>query len=203
MNRCPYITPLPHWHRAGHLTSLTLSTKWRFFWQSSSRVAALPWISRSQETRMRQSKCLLLLFSHHILLSALVYFWDEKNPNLPHFLLNWIFLTFWFIFLHFSGRVGFFDISTSYTMSLMTSVLFTLGFLLVIDLALGKINIFNIINGVSEEAPRAGRSLLDPLYALIPRIPGTDVIMDEVVNTVNQISEAIEKFENRNNPRAF
>ena len=99
--------------------------------------------------------------------------------------------------------MGFFDLSQSYSAALVSTFMFTLGFMLLLDLALGKINIFNIINGVSEEAPRAGRSLLDPLYALIPRIPGTDVIMDEVVNTVNQISEAIEKFENRNNPRAF
>ena len=106
-------------------------------------------------------------------------------------------------FLNFSGRVGFFDISTDYTVALMSSVVITLGFLLVIDLALGQINVFNIINGVNSEAERAGRGLLDPLYALLPRIPDTEVIRDEAISAVTQISEAIEKFENRNNPRAF
>ena len=83
----------------------------------------------------------------------------------------------------------------------MSSVMITLGFLLVIDLALGQINIFNIINGVNNE--RAGRGLLDPLYALLPSLPETEVIRDEAISAVTQISEAIEKFENRNNPRAF
>ena len=106
-------------------------------------------------------------------------------------------------FLNFSGRVGFFDISTDYTVALMSSVMITLGFLLVIDLALGQINVFNIINGVNNEAERAGRGLLDPLYALLPSLPETEVIRDEAISAVTQISEAIEKFENRNNPRAF
>jgi len=112
----------------------------------------------------------------------------------------------WFIFLNFSGRVGFFDISTDYTVALMSSVVITLGFLLVIDLALGQVNVFNIVNGLTPEAPRAGRGLLDPLYSLlpsVPRLPDTEIIREEAISAVAQISEAIEKFENRNNPRAF
>ena len=88
----------------------------------------------------------------------------------------------------------------------MSSVVITLGFLLVIDLALGQINVFNIVNGLTPEAPRAGRGLLDPLYSLlpsVPRLPDTDIIREEAITAVTQISEAIEKFENRNNPRAF
>ena len=111
-----------------------------------------------------------------------------------------------FIFLNFSGRVGFFDISTDYTVALMSSVVVTLGFLLMIDLALGQVNVFNIINGLTPEAPRAGRGLLDPLYSLlpsVPRLPDTEIIREEAISAVTQISEAIEKFENRNNPRAF
>ena len=83
----------------------------------------------------------------------------------------------------------------------MSTFLFVIGFILVIDMALGKINIINLINGVSEES-RAGRSILDPLLSVFPNLP-TDIVMEELFSTVNQISQAIEKFENRNNPRNY
>ena len=76
----------------------------------------------------------------------------------------------------------------------------------IVCLALGQINVFNIVNGLTTEAPRAGRGLLDPLYSLlpsVPRLPDTDIIREEAITAVTQISEAIEKFENRNNPRGF
>ena len=85
----------------------------------------------------------------------------------------------------------------------MTTFLFVIGFILTIDLALGNVNIINLINGVTaEDDTRAGRSLLDDMFSVFPNVP-TDIVMDELWNTVDQISQAVEKFENRNNPRSF
>ena len=108
-------------------------------------------------------------------------------------------------YLYFSGRVGFFDLSQSYSAALVSTFMFTLGFMLLLDLALGKINIFRLLTtGEAGGAggARAGRELplLQPLYSLLPP---AEAVAREVASTVQQITEAIEKFENRNNPRAF
>ena len=84
----------------------------------------------------------------------------------------------------------------------MTTFLFVIGFILTIDLALGNVNIINLINGVTAEDSRSGRSLLDDMFSVFPNVP-TDIVMDELWTTVDQISQAVEKFENRNNPRNF
>ena len=77
-----------------------------------------------------------------------------------------------------------------------------IGFILTIDLALGKINIINLINGAGAE--RAGRGIFDPLYDVLPALPHVPVpSTDMVFGTIQQITEAIDKFENRNNPRNF
>ena len=100
--------------------------------------------------------------------------------------------------------MGFFDLSQSYSAALVSTFMFTLGFMLLLDLALGKINIFRLLTtgGAGAGARRAGRELplLQPLYSLLPP---AEAVAREVASTVQQITEAIEKFENRNNPRAF
>ena len=103
--------------------------------------------------------------------------------------------------------MGFFDLSQSYSAALVSTFMFTLGFMLLLDLALGKINIFRLLTtggaGAGAGAgARAGRELplLQPLYSLLPP---AEAVAREVSSTVQQITEAIEKFENRNNPRAF
>lgn len=105
-------------------------------------------------------------------------------------------------YLYFSGRVGFFDLSQSYSAALVSTFMFTLGFMLLLDLALGKINIFRLLTTGGAGGARAGRELplLQPLYSLLPP---AEAVAREVASTVQQITEAIEKFENRNNPRAF
>ena len=63
-------------------------------------------------------------------------------------------------YLYFSGRVGFFDLSQSYSAALVSTFMFTLGFMLLLDLALGKINIFRLLTtgGAGAGAgSRAGR----------------------------------------------
>ena len=94
----------------------------------------------------------------------------------------------------FSGRIGFFDISVSYTSALVSTFLFVFGFILVIDLLLGKLKIVNLING-----GRHGRSFFDPLIEALPQLPTTT----EVLETLNHLNEAIVKFENRDNPRSI
>ena len=102
--------------------------------------------------------------------------------------------------------MGFFDLSQSYSAALVSTFMFTLGFMLLLDLALGKINIFRLLTtggaGGAGAGSRAGRELplLQPLYSLLPP---AEAVAREVASTVQQITEAIEKFENRNNPRAF
>ena len=99
--------------------------------------------------------------------------------------------------------MGFFDLSQSYSAALVSTFMFTLGFMLLLDLALGKINIFRLLTtGGAGTGSRAGRELplLQPLYSLLPP---AEAVAREVASTVQQITEAIEKFENRNNPRAF
>ena len=100
--------------------------------------------------------------------------------------------------------MGFFDLSQSYSAALVSTFMFTLGFMLLLDLALGKINIFRLLTtgGAGGGGARAGRELplLQPLYSLLPP---AEAVAREVASTVQQITEAIEKFENRNNPRAF
>merc|ERR1740129_680713 len=94
------------------------------------------------------------------------------------------------------GRLGFFDISVSYTSALVSTFLFVFGFILVIDLLLGKLQIVSLING-----GRRGRSFLDPLIEslALPQLPTTT----EVLETLNHLNEAIVKFENRDHPRSI
>ena len=96
----------------------------------------------------------------------------------------------------FSGRLGFFDISVSYTSALVSTFLFVFGFILVIDLLLGKLQIVSLING-----GRRGRSFLDPLIEslALPQLPTTT----EVLETLNHLNDAIVKFENRDHPRSI
>jgi len=90
------------------------------------------------------------------------------------------------------ARTGFFDISGSYATSLVATFLFVMGFILVIELVLGDLNIIKTITG------RSARNLFEN---------GSDMFANvsplKIADSVEEVYSAIERYQNRNNPRSF
>jgi len=90
------------------------------------------------------------------------------------------------------ARTGFFDISGSYATSLVATFLFVMGFILVIELVLGDLNIIKTITG------RSARNLFENGSEMFAKVSP-----QKIADSVEEVYSAIERYQNRNNPRSF
>jgi len=90
------------------------------------------------------------------------------------------------------ARTGFFDLSGSYATSLVATFLFVMGFILAIELVLGDLNIIKTITG------RSARNLFENGSDMFAKVSP-----QKIADSVEEVYSAIERYQNRNNPRSF